>query len=117
MSISNATEMMQWERKSILFVIFLLKMNNTDLIVRKHDINSNWGAFYKLTGFKSIKDMKDEKKKAAGLSQIGRDYGQLNAIWDLGLYPRPEKWKKDIREKTHEIHSKSVDRLIVLYQC
>lgn len=46
-----------------------------------------------MTGFESIEGMKD-KKKAERLSQIGRDCGQLNAMWDLGLDPRPEKWKE-----------------------
>lgn len=53
--------MLQWEGKSIFSVIILLKMSNTNLIVRKHQTNSNWGEFYKISGFKSIKDMKDKK--------------------------------------------------------
>lgn len=50
--------MMHWEGHSIIFVMFLPKVHNLSVDMRKHRANPNWGTFYKIISQSASKVMK-----------------------------------------------------------
>lgn len=72
------------EAHNITPVVFMPKMHNHHLIMRKHQTNPNWRTFYKITdqNYSKYKDWKIEETK---------EVQQLNSICGPELDPGPKK--------------------------
>lgn len=53
--------MMHWGGHSVTFVVFLPKMHNLNIIMKKCLTNPNLGAFYKVTGLSSLRPSRSLK--------------------------------------------------------
>ena len=79
------TDVHSYTRHNITSVVFLFKMHNLNLNMRKYQGNPNWKIFYK------ISQDNERQRKMEELSQIGRDTttisndpGHLqNSWWNL----------------------------------
>lgn len=93
---------MHWEAYNIIPMIFLPKMHDLILVMRKYQTNLDWGTFYKLDSTEC--QGHERQKKAEQLSLIREDQGELtiksNVVSWTGIWDRK---KKDISVKTCEI--------------
>lgn len=64
------SNMIQWEEHNIMLVVFLPKMHNLNLFERKHQTNSRWGTFYRVTGLFFKNGKITTNKKTQELFQV-----------------------------------------------
>ena len=88
---SNATSR---KRRSIISVIFKLKMHDLSFIMRKHYPNPNWGVIYKITDLYSSKMSGPKKTKAEEIFQIKEDWRDMANKCNVWTWIRSQTRKK-----------------------
>lgn len=114
----------KWYTENTTSMIFLPKLYNLNLIIRKHWTNLNWGTFYKINGllyfFKvrswkmrkdlgTIPTLRRLKRSNNNSLQFGLDSGAEGNYFSFGI--------KDISRTLGDIWVGYVDLRTVLYQC
>lgn len=92
---TNVMWLLMWytEKGHIISMVFLAKMRYLNIVMRKHQTNSNWGTFYIITGMYFKKSMSWKSKRLWNSSRVKetKETWQLNVICDPGLDPGLEK--------------------------
>ena len=80
--------MIHWEG-SITSVVFFPSNVETHVVMRKHQTNTNWETFYKVTLLKCQDHEKQERLR--NYHQLELPHDNLSVMWEPGLDPRKEK--------------------------